>query len=172
MSTRTLLRRSRTMMGTDAAFLTEDGLDVDASENYEITRRRVFFDDVQLVTIHRERGVAYLIATGAFGTLFLAMAIFIVSISFEAWPAAIFPFALGIIPFIAFLIRLAVGRDVVSVFGRRSKAVMRFNPFQQRRARAVYGQVCAAVRRAQSARVSVPESPPPPLPADVPLPPP
>lgn len=170
MSGRTLLRRSRTIVGTDATFLCSDGLEVDASQNYEITRRRVFFDDVQLVTLHRERGAAYLIVTGAFGALFLAWAIFMVSLSFDTWPAALFFFGMGGIPFTAFLIRLAVGRDVVTVFGRRSKAVLRFNAFQHRRAREVYGQVCAAVRRAQ-AQPSVQESFAPLPPPDVPLPP-
>ena len=66
MNERTLLRRSRTIIGSDAAFLTPDGIDVDATQNYEVVRRRVFFDDVHLVTLHHERGIAYLITTGLF----------------------------------------------------------------------------------------------------------
>jgi hypothetical protein len=170
-SERILLRRSRTIVGSDATYLVDDGLEVDGSQNYEVIRRRVFFDDAQLVTLHRERGAVFLILNGVGGGMFLAFAIFIVSLSFEAWPAALFPFVIGIVPFFAFLIRLAMGRDVVTVFGRRSKAVIRFNSFQATRARMVYGQVCSAIRRAQ-ATPSVPESFAPPLPPDVPLPPP
>jgi hypothetical protein len=171
MTGRTLLHRSRTLLGTDAAFLTTDGIDVDSSQNYEVIRRRVFFDDVALVTLHRERGLAFLLTTGAFGTFFLAMAIFVVALNVEAWQVAL-PFAiLGAPAFLAFLLRLAVGRAVVTVWGRRSRAVLRFGIFRSGKAGRVYGQICAAVRRGQNA-VNVPESPAPPLPADVPLPPP
>ena len=63
-----------------------------------------------------------------------------------------------------------MGRDVVTVFGRRSKAVLRFGSFRKQRAREVYGHVCAAVRRGQSAIVTQ-EAPAPALPPDVPMPP-
>jgi hypothetical protein len=173
MTNRTLLRRSRTLLGTDAIFLTSDGLDVDASQNYEVIRRRVFFDDVTLVTLHHERGVAFLLTTAAFGIFFLALAIFIVALNFNAWPAALPFFIIGAPSFLAFVVRLAIGRDVVTVFGRRSRAVLRFGVFGSQRAREVYGQICAAVRRAQSIRpVTSPGSVARPLPPDVPLPPP
>lgn len=148
MNTRILLCRSRTPVGSDTAFLTDDAIDLDSSQNYEIVRRRVFLDDVQLVTIHEERGAVYLIGMGAFGFAFIAVALFLVSIDFKSWPVALIPAAFGVPAFAAFLIRLAVGRNVVTVTGRRSRAVLRFGSFQKRRAREVYGQVCAAVRRA------------------------
>ena len=171
MTDRTMLHRSRTLVGSDAAYLAPDGIDFDSSQNYEVVRRRVFFDDVALVTLHRERGLAFLLVTAAFGTFFLAMAIFMIAVSVEAWPVAL-PFViLGAPPFFAFLLRLAMGRAVVTVWGRRSRAVLRFGVFSSGKARAVYGQLCSAVRRAQSS-VSVPESPAPLLPEDVPLPPP
>ncbi|HYC93228.1 MAG TPA: hypothetical protein VEO54_28745 [Thermoanaerobaculia bacterium] len=174
MTDRTLLHRSRTLLGTDATFVTADGIDVDSSQNYEVIRRRVFFDDVALVTLHRERGLAFLLTTGAFGTFFLAMAIFVVAINVEAWEVALPFFILGAPAFLAFLLRLAMGRAVVTVWGRRSRAVLRFGVFRSGKARRVYGKICSAVRRAQSgaAGFSPPESPARPLPADVPLPPP
>ena len=176
MSDRTFLHRSRTLVGSDAVYLAPDGIDYDSSQNYEVTRRRVFFDDVALVTLHRERGLAFLLVTAAFGTFFLAMAIFVLALSTEAWPAAL-PFAvLGAPPFFAFLLRLALGRAVVTVWGRRSRAVLRFSVFSSGKAAKVYGQLCAAVRRAQSGAAGFsppsPESPAPPPPEDVPLPPP
>ena len=170
---RTLLCRTRTFMGNEAAFLTADGLDVDAAEHYDVVRRRVIFDDIHLVTLHTDRGVAYLIVTGLFGCFFLALSIFIVSLSVDAWPAALPLFLMGIFPFVAFVLRLAMGRSVVSVFGRRSKAILRFGTMRTNKARNVYGQICAAVRRAQSASaVSDAGSSERPLPAGVPLPPP
>jgi hypothetical protein len=174
MTERTLVHRSRTALGTETAYLTADGIDVDSSQNYEVIRRRVFFDDVSFVTLHRERGLAFLIATAAFGVFFLAMAIFIVSINVDSWPVAVPFFVVGGPLFLAFLLRLALGRAVVTVWGRRSRAVLRFSVFRSGKARLVYGQLCSAVRRAQSAaaNVSPSESPAPPLPEDVPLPPP
>ena len=172
MSNRTPLCRANTAFGRDWAYLTDDGIDVDSSANFKVVRRRVFFDDVQLVTLHRDRGAAFLIFTGLFGAFFIAMAVFIVAVNVEGWRIAVVPFVIGLVPFTAFVIRLAVGRAVVTVFGRRSRATLRFHPFRTQRAREVYGRICAAVRRAQSERISAPESPPPPLPEDVPLPPP
>ena len=176
MCERTLLSRSRTVFGSDSAYLADDAVDLDQSINYEVARRRVFFDDVQLVTLHRERGLWFLLLTGAWALLWIAVAIFIVAIDVDAWPYALFFLALGLPAAIAFLIRLALGRDVVTVHGRRSKIALRFSAFGKARAREAYGQVCAAVRRAQSraprADVTPAESPAPPLPPDVPPPPP
>jgi hypothetical protein len=173
---RTLLCRSRTFTGNEAAFLTPDGVDIDSGEHYEVIRRRVLFDDVHMVTLHTDRGLAFMILNGLLGGFFVALAVFIVSINFNAWLGALPFFIIGIVPFTGFLIRLAVGRTNVTVFGRRSRAVLRFGSFRKARARAVYGQLCAAVRRAQAtpapSQVSDRESFARPLPPGVPLPPP
>jgi len=63
------------------------------------------------------------------------------------------------------------GDRVVTVFGRRTRAAIRFGVFKTERAHEVYRIICAATGRAQKSFVSAPESPAPPLPADVPLPP-
>lgn len=147
---RTLLRRTRTPFGSDATFLTTDGFDVDSTQNYEVVRRRVLFDDVHLVTLHRERGIAYLAVTGFIAAIFVGIAILVVAIDTGAWMVALPFFAVGFWALVAFLIRVAMGRDVITIFGRRSQAVLRFGSFGASRAREVYGQVCAAVRRGQS----------------------
>ena len=176
MNGRALIARTRTLFGSDSAYLADDAVEMDQSVNYEVVRRRVFFDDVQLVTMHRERGLWFLLLTGAWGLLWTAVAIFIVAIDTDSWGAALVFLAVGAPAVIAFLLRLAMGRDVVTVFGRRSKASLKFGIFRKARAREVYGQICAAVRRAQSRATRVDltpaESAAPPLPPDVPLPPP
>lgn len=171
MSARTLLRRSRTPFGSDATFLTPNGLDVDSTQNYEVVRRRVFFDDVHLVTVHRERGIAFLVVTAAIGALFVGFAVLLVSINSDTWPVALGFFVPGFLLGMAFATRLLMGRDVITVFGRRSKAVLRFGSFQKQRAREVYGQICAAVRRAQSAFPAAPPPAAPSLSPDIPMPP-
>ena len=170
MSARTRLSSMRTLMGSDTAFLGEDSVDVDQSVNYEVVKRRVFFDDVQLVTLHRERGLWFLLATGAWGLLWLAITIFIIAIDVKSWPVALGFLVIGAPAAIAFMLRLALGRDVVTVFGRRSKAAVKFGMFRKQRAREAYGQICSAVRRTQ-ARATRAESPTPVLPPDVPMPP-
>lgn len=146
---RTLLRRARTILGSDAAFLAQNGIDVESTQNYEVVRRKVFFDDVYLVTLHRERGIGFLIVNGLFGAFFLGIAILIIAVDSKSWMWAA-PFAaVGLAFAVAFAIRLAMGRSIVTVFGRRTKAVLRFRPFQDQTSRDVYGQICGAVRRAQ-----------------------
>lgn len=166
---RQLLRRSRTIVGSDATYLTADAIEVDSTQNYEVARRRVFFDDVMLVTLHHERGIPYLVLTGLIAAALLGFAILIVAISTDAWPGALPFLIVGLLSLTAFLIRLAIGRDVITVFGRRSRAVIRFGSFRARRAREVYGQICAAVRRGQSAMPAMPVSAHPA--PDVPMPP-
>jgi hypothetical protein len=170
--TRTLLRRSRTIVGSDATFLTPNGLEVDSTQNYEVVRRKVFFDDVYLVTLHRERGIAFLVVNGLFGAFFLGLAILLVAIDTDTWPVALPFLIVGLVFLVAFLIRLSMGRAVITVFGRRSKAVLRFGSFRKERAREVYGQICAAVRRGRSAMPPAPapverEIPPDVMPPDV-----
>ncbi|HVG22963.1 MAG TPA: hypothetical protein VND45_02315 [Thermoanaerobaculia bacterium] len=172
MNARTLLNRARTSMGSDTAYLTPESVDLDVSQAYSVQRRRVLFEDVTLVALHQERGAPYLISTAVMGIVPTAIAIFIVSLSVEAWPWALPFFLVGLTCVILFLVRLAMGRSVVTVLGRRSRAVLRFGTFRTGRAREAYGQICAAVRRAQSGFVNAPGSPAPPLPAEVPLPPP
>jgi hypothetical protein len=150
MSNRTLLRRSWTPLGSDAAYLAADAIEIDSTQNYEVLRRRVYFDDVHLVTIHRARGIAFLVTTGVIAAIFIGFAIVLVAVDTDTWPVALSFFLVGMAALIPFLIRVAVSRSIVTVFGRRSKAVVRFGSFGSKRARAVYGQICSTVRRAQS----------------------
>lgn len=147
---RRVLCRAGWMFTRDTIYQTAEGLEIDSTEHHEIVRRRVFFDDVHLVTFHRDRGILYLLFTGLAGGFFCGLGLFMLGLSLQTWPAAVMFFLFGVPPMTFFLIRLAVGRLVITVFGRRTKAVLPFSGARQRRAREVYGQVCAAVRRAQA----------------------
>jgi hypothetical protein len=146
--TRKRLARWRTAVSSESVYQTADGLEVESNQQYEIVERRVLFDDVLLVTMHRYVGVAYPLVTALIAAFFIGIGILILSINVDSWiPAAIFG-AIGAPFLIAFLIRIVFGVEVITVFGRRSKAVIRFS-LRKKRAREVYGQVCAAVRNAQ-----------------------
>jgi hypothetical protein len=144
---RKLLAKSRMAFSNQSVFQTAEGLDIESNEQYEIVERRVLFDDVLLVTIHREKGVPYLVVTGLFSLFFVGLALLILSINVDAWSAAAVFGIMGSPVLLAFLIRLFLGVDVITVFGRRSKAELRF-ALRKKRAREVYGTICAAVRSA------------------------
>jgi hypothetical protein len=169
---RTRISSWATLSTREAVYQTADGIEVDSSEQFELIRRRVLFEDVRLVTYHRWRGVAFLLTTGIFTLFFFTMGAVVASIGGgESWIAASVFFAMGLPALVAFGLRLALGVDIITVFGRRSKAVIRFS-FRKRRAREAYGTICATVRGAQRVRpATFPGSDAQPLPADVPLPP-
>jgi hypothetical protein len=152
---------SRRLLGTAYAladrarvYWTDEALEVDRIDNYEIRRRRVFFDEVLLVTLHSRRGgmaaaVPVLMAV-LFGLLTLvsnteptSRRVFLAATAlFAAWAAA------------AFFIPVWV----VTVFGKRTRARMNFR-MKQARAREVYAEICRATSDAQRARVAA--EPPP-----------
>ncbi len=141
------LGRNVGVMTRELIFETADGIEVDSREGYEVTRKRVLFEEVLLVTIHRTVGVPYVVvmavATLLFGGLTL---IFQFSVS---EPGAALTFAILAFPFlIALIVRLALKLDFVTVFGRRSKAVLRF-AVNKRRAREAYGHICSRAREVQ-----------------------
>jgi hypothetical protein len=156
MSARKPIGKSLSLAGSELVFQTADGFEIHRSTHYRVEELRVFHDDVMLVTIHREIGSLYVIFNGLVATFCLSFALIFLLIDDETWPAAVV-FAIAGAPFvIALLLRLLLKVDVITIFGRRSTARMRFG-FRKQRAREVYGQVCAAVRQAQRRREPVPE---------------
>jgi hypothetical protein len=145
--TRKLLGKSRTFGSRAEVYQVGDGLEIETNEQYDVVQRRVLFDDVMMVTLHREIGVIYLLLTGMLALFFLGIGLVILSFNIDAWPAALVFGILGGPPFFGFFIRLFLGVDVVTIFGRRSKADLRF-ALRKRRAREIYGTICAVVRNA------------------------
>lgn len=138
-------------------YLTADALEIDQTDGYDVTRRRVFLNDVVLVTVHHERRwglaltfwmVAGLVAApGAVAVLIASEhgdfeRVLWVVLGFLGIPAAVLVL-LGLVP-------LLVLTPVLSVFGRRTKAAMRFT-CRRRRALAVRERLVAAVTAAQAA---------------------
>lgn len=163
---RVLLDKWATVLTRVRVYQTAEGLDVESNEHFEVSNTRVFFDDVQMVTLHREHGPLYLTLTGLFSLGFLILFGYMASISKPAMIAGIVVFMMfGSWFTFAFLVRAIWGVDIVTVFGRRSKAVLRYR-FRKKRARAVYGTLCAAVRAAQRVPTELPAESPAPLPPD------
>ena len=130
-----------------AVYESADGLDVESTEHYEVFRRRVLFEDVLLVTYHRETGWPYILAHAFIAFIFFFIGGMIFAANASVVAAAIFA-AIGLPSLALILARLALKVDVVTVFGRRSKATIRF-PWRKRRAREAYGRICSRVRQVQ-----------------------
>jgi hypothetical protein len=162
---RRLLGKTAALGSRTRIYQVHDGFDVESREQYDVIQRRVLFDDVQFVTLHRRLGALYLSLTGCSALFFATVAISIISYNALRWqPAAVF-FALALPFLILFLVRLLLGQYVVTIFGRRSRAEMRFS--SRLKAREIYGKVCAAVREAQRT-ARPPEAPAPEAPAEAP----
>ncbi|HUP59482.1 MAG TPA: hypothetical protein VNA69_03585 [Thermoanaerobaculia bacterium] len=148
--TRKLLAKWSGGASRERVYELADSFEIETNEHYEITRRRVYFDDVQLVTIHRERGTLYLVFTGLAAAGFAGLFALIVGFGgIAAVPAASIFGVIALALLIAFLLRAILGVDIVTIFGRRSKALLRFR-VRKERAREMYEHVCAVVREAQN----------------------
>lgn len=165
---RKLLGRNVGAMTREAVFETADAIETESHEGYDVTRKRVLFEEVLLVTIHREMGVLYVTLTAALTIIFAGTAY--LSSSFP--PVVIIFGILALTFFIVCAVRLILRVDIVSVFGRRSKAVMRF-AVRKRRAREVYGRICSRALEVQRAMIErqpeetlPPTEEPPPLPPE------
>ncbi|HYC58542.1 MAG TPA: hypothetical protein VEK79_03165 [Thermoanaerobaculia bacterium] len=154
---RKLLGQSRAVGSRAMVYQVADGLELEVNEQYDVVHKRVLFDDVMLVTIHREIGMTYLLTTGFVTAFFFGFAFLFLVIDINAWMLAATFAVLGLPTAIMMLMRWFTGVIVVTVFGRRSKAAIHFTR-RKDRAREVYGSICAAVRNAQRrAAASEPE---------------
>ncbi len=153
----------RTYLGAASGFeirqrvyAARDCLEIDEIEQYDVMRKRVFYDDVLLVTYHRFRGRVYLLVTGLAA---FASAVLSAQIARTQTQLGLFFFALLGLPFLlAFALRATLGVDTVTVYGRRSKARLHF-PFRRRRAREVLKQICRSVQQTQQRMLASPRSP-------------
>jgi len=158
---RRLLGRNATIASRQAVYEIEDGIEVDSTEQYELSRRRVLFEDVVLITYHREIGWPHMLANGF---VLLVVLVVVGSIVGSNGPAsaAIITALFGLPSLVLIIIRLILKLDVVTVFGRRSKARIRF-AYQKREGRQVYARLCSRTREVQDRIAGVapsPEAPP------------
>jgi hypothetical protein len=163
---RTLLGARRGFGGQQRVYRAADCLEIDHVEGFEVARRRIFYDEVLLVTMHAFYGWAFLLACG-----FAAAMVTLVAIALsraEALAGGIVFLAVAL-PFIVLLVlRLAVPAQAVTVFGKRARADMVFWP-RPGRARDVYLSICRLARDRQARvareqgiqrRAAAPASPP------------
>lgn len=161
----------RTLLGTlsgatsvNRVYRTADAIEVDEIEGTDVTRRRVLLEEVLLVTHHREYGTAFVVTTAAIATVFGGLGALLAAMDPTA---GLVMFGLAGLPaLLALAWRLALRLDVVTVYGRRTKASLRFS-LRKARGREVYLLVCRLARDRQErlarqrARARPPVPPPP-----------
>ena len=143
----------RTPLGTHTGlshvrrvYRTADAIEVDEIEGTDVTRRRVLLDEVLLVTLHRTYGLAFILTMIVLLTMFGFLSGMIL---LADRTAGLVSLALTVAPPLAALgLRLALGVDVVTVFGRRTKAEIPFW-FRKGRGREVFRLVCRLARERQ-----------------------
>jgi hypothetical protein len=162
------------MATRERAYEMPDGIEIESNEGYDVSCRRVFFDDIVLVTYHRRLGALFMVINGLIVTFIMGITILIAATSRPG--QALDAFIPGLImasPFgIALILRLLFRVDVINVYGRRSMATLRYS-FRKTTAREVYGRICARARQAQREAAPTPapsESFAPPLPPERALP--
>lgn len=144
----------RVLLGTKSSFAerqrvyrTPDGLEVEEIERFMVTVRRVFYDDVVAVTYHHYVGWPFLLACGLLAAWFSLIAL--VAGAGGGWLVGLVVFALAPGPFMAaFVLRVAMGVDVVTVHGKRTKAQIHFW-LRKQRGRELFNQICRLARERQ-----------------------
>lgn len=146
---RTLLGRSSTLSSQRKVYRARDAVEMEEIEGYDVVRKRVLLDEVLLVTLHRAIGWAFVVAMLVLALLFGLIGL---GVAASDRTAGLAVGGATVVPLLALLaLRLVLGVEVVTVFGKRTKAEIHFW-FRKRRAREVFSLVCRLARERQQAR--------------------
>jgi hypothetical protein len=150
-------------------YLAADAVEVDEIEGYTGTRKRVLLDEVLLVTLDRRRRGGALVLLGIMALFFPITFAFSFRALDNTWIVAS---AIMSSPFlVAFIVYAWLGIDHVTVFGKRTTAVMAF-ALRKGKARRTFALLRDRIARAQDAeraRIAAEGNPsaPAPPPAEV-----
>jgi len=139
---RRFLGRYNTAITRHSVYASDAAIEVDQQENFKIIRKRVFFEDVLLVTQHDRVGILAVM----FSLGFAAFLMLIGAIAGGRWGWAFGTFA--VLFLIYGLLRIRIKESIITIFGRRSKARIRFS-MRRARAQRLYEEICDLVRTAQ-----------------------
>jgi hypothetical protein len=165
---------ARERLGRRAAFShreyvyrTRDAFEIDEVEGYEVTRKRVFFDDVLLVTHHSFVPWGNVVAASLVAALVVLLSLALRTAS-SGWAFALL--ALGALLVIYVVLLLSMGADAVTIQGQRTEARMHFG-LRKGRAREVFqlaGRLARERQQRLARRTARPPAASPPRPADAP----
>jgi hypothetical protein len=127
-------------------YRTPDAIEVEEIEGIDVTRRRVLLEEVLLVTYHRGYGVAFVATLSALLIVFTGLSA-LVAMGDRALALVVFALT-GLPTLLLLLLRLALGVDVLTVYGLRSRAQLYFW-LRKARGREAFRQVCRLARERQ-----------------------
>jgi hypothetical protein len=127
-------------------YATRDCFEIDEVEGYDVTRKRVFYDDVVLVTRHRIVPWVPAVLCGLLSLLGGLLAVGLQRELGRAFGFTLFVFTLALVTLTVLLV--AVGGDAVTVQGKRTQARMDF-VLRRGRAIEVYRRACRLARERQ-----------------------
>ena len=178
---RQLVARMAGFASRERVYLVEGALEVDDVDQFEITRRRLFFDEIELVTYHRRFGIGALIFTAFVGFAFALPGV-LLAVTGTGIAAAVLLLLAS--PFLAaFVLGLWLKVDVITVHGKTRKVEIRFS-YLKARCRRLFVTICERTRTTQAriaaevareerevaARELPPDVSPPPFPEEPPPP--
>ncbi len=153
MNERRPIVKSRRLAGQLRVYATDDALEFDDFAQGELSRRRIFYDDVLLLTRHRSVGWLVIVLTAVIAALFAVPA---VALAREDLTTGLTVFALSGGPFVvALVLQAALGTHVVVVWGRRSRVRIPLG-FRRGRAAELYEELGRLVRVEQERRAATP----------------
>jgi hypothetical protein len=124
MGERERLGRRAAFSHREYVYRTRDCFEIDEVEGYEVTRKRVFFDDVLLVTHHSFVPWGQVVGVSLLALLLGLSSFGIGSVS-RAWGFAFL--VLGAVPLAVYaVLLLSTGADAVTIQGKRTQARMHF----------------------------------------------
>jgi hypothetical protein len=151
-------------------YRTPEAIETDEAEGYDVTRRRVRFEDVLLLTYHRRIAAAAALLV----VLFLTFATFIglIWLSQERSVAVGVYFLVVVAPLAVLLaLQLILRLDVITVYGPYTRAEVAFW-LRKGKARRTYQEIARLVREKQRRAAPPRRTMPPPPPVSPPPPPP
>jgi len=129
----------------ESVYRTRDCFEIDDVEGYEVTRKRVFYDDVVLVTRHRFVPWVPMVLASVFAVFF---ALFAIGLRSEGRVAAFVFFVLTLALVALVVALIAAGGEVVTIQGKRTQARMDF-VLRRGKAAEVYRRACRLARERQ-----------------------
>lgn len=168
---RVRIAKSSGLLSRRTVFRTTEGLEEQEIEGYDVSLRRVRFDEILLVTRHQT--VNWVAAIAAFfGMGMFGMWSFLAGVIAEKWAVGLLVAAFTAGPLLLLLILLlAVKVEVITVFGQRMRIRMRFW-LRKESASRVHDEVCRLAREHQArsgravTKTPLAANPPGPLPLE------
>lgn len=129
------------------AFLVPGAVEIQERASFEIIHRRILFDEVHAITLHRARQWWGVIVSFLFAACFLSLALALGSSgeSMAAWGFVIVAFLIAL----PGLLVLALPAQVITLYGQRARARVVFH-FRPSKAREWFARLSREIEHAQT----------------------